>query len=445
MKICLLSFGHLDATIPLARYLSEKDEVSLFSIFTGGSKNMDAVNLTDKVINESIINGKQCIKYIESELFEYISNKCLINIVFFKTGNHGTLSFYPTLVKLRKAIDKFKPDIINIVGHTYFLKIIHLSLWNYTRVHTTHEVIAHNEHLDFSRTTSLLQYLVDKNQYFIFPSKVTRERFHKAFKLDKCNTAQIYFGKFELYKLFENKNIVLDKNKILFFGKISPYKGLPYLIEAARICNRRIPDFKLIIAGDGKIELPNDLYQMPYIEIVNRALTNHEVANYIQKCKIVVCPYISASSSGIPMSAYVFNKPVIASDVSGLNEVVQHMETGLLFPPKDSKALANAIELLLLDKTLYEKITSNIKSNNFNQELDWQVISEKTREFYCQIIKKLQPKKITFFNKRIDLSRAGIACLFKIQGNILQLIKRIFIRLRLKIYLPPQRVPKCKL
>jgi alpha-maltose-1-phosphate synthase len=433
MKICIISYGHLDATIPLARYLSEKDEVSLFCIFSEGQKNMDAINLTNKVINESILNDKQCIKYIEPELLEYINNKFLMNIVFFKTLNHGTLSFYQTLVKLRKVIDKFKPDIINIIGHAYFLKIIHLSLWSYPRTHTAHEVIAHNEHADFSRYTKLFQYLVDKNQYFIFPSKVTRERFHEAFKLDKCNTAQIYFGKFVLYKLFENKKVIPDKNRILFFGKIEYYKGVQYLIEAARICNRRIPDFKLIIAGKGEIESANDLYQMPYVEIVNRALTNPEVANYIQKSKIVVCPYISASSSGIPMSAYVFNKPVIASDLGGLNEVVQHMETGLLFPPKDSQALANAIELLLLDKSLYEKIVNNIKSNNFNQELDWQIISEKTRDFYSKIIKKLPPKTITFIKNRVDLAHAGMACLIKMPKNIIQWIKRIFDGLIFKI------------
>jgi hypothetical protein len=108
------------------------------------------------------------------------------------------------------------------------------------------------------------------------------------------------------------------------------------------------------------------------------------------------------------------------------------METGLLVPPKDSKALANAIELLLLNKSLYDKIVYNIKSNNFNQELDWQFISEKTRDFYSQIIKKMHHKKNTFLAKRIDLTHAGIACLIKMPNNAIRLVKRIFNKLIFK-------------
>jgi glycosyltransferase involved in cell wall biosynthesis len=69
----------------------------------------------------------------------------------------------------------------------------------------------------------------------------------------------------------------------------------------------------------------------------------------MQRAGLVVVPYLEATQSAVIATAYAFARPVIASDVGGLREMVIQGKTGLLVPPNDSSALAKAIETLARD------------------------------------------------------------------------------------------------
>jgi glycosyltransferase involved in cell wall biosynthesis len=70
-------------------------------------------------------------------------------------------------------------------------------------------------------------------------------------------------------------------------------------------------------------------------------------------------PYISASTSGILMTAYVFGKPVVATRVGSLPEYVEDGVTGLLVPPADVEQLADTIIWLLSDEALCHRMGEN--------------------------------------------------------------------------------------
>ena len=70
---------------------------------------------------------------------------------------------------------------------------------------------------------------------------------------------------------------------------------------------------------------------------------NDRVAAYFSAADVVILPYLSATQSGITQIAYNFDKPVIASDVGGLAEVVKHGVTGTIVPPNQPGLLAEAI------------------------------------------------------------------------------------------------------
>jgi glycosyltransferase involved in cell wall biosynthesis len=72
-------------------------------------------------------------------------------------------------------------------------------------------------------------------------------------------------------------------------------------------------------------------------------LGNQDVPRYFSAADAVVLPYRSATQSGIAQIAYQFGTPVIATDVGGLHEVVLDDQTGLIVPPEDPSALADAI------------------------------------------------------------------------------------------------------
>jgi glycosyltransferase involved in cell wall biosynthesis len=86
------------------------------------------------------------------------------------------------------------------------------------------------------------------------------------------------------------------------------------------------------------------------------------------------------------MSAYAFNKPCVATEVGGLPEMVVHEQMGLIVPPKDVQALADAICELLDDNTLQTKFSSNIEKEYSTGMLSWKYIVNQYERMYNSVL-----------------------------------------------------------
>ena len=144
-------------------------------------------------------------------------------------------------------------------------------------------------------------------------------------------------------------------NTILFFGRIWEYKGLEYLIKAEPLITARVPDARIVIAGRGE---DFDCYRAMMVHpdrftVYNEYVSDEKRAELFQQASVVALPYTDASQSGVIPVAYTFGKPVVATTVGGLPEAVDEGETGLLVPPRDERALADAILWLLDDAAPY--------------------------------------------------------------------------------------------
>jgi glycosyltransferase involved in cell wall biosynthesis len=137
-----------------------------------------------------------------------------------------------------------------------------------------------------------------------------------------------------------------SQREILYFGRIEEYKGLEVLVEAFRGIRRQLPGWRLIIAGSGA--LPPKFFESraDAIQVLNRYISDREAAQLMHNAAIVVLPYKSATQSGVAALAQAFGRPIIASEVGGLKEMVIDGKTGLLVPPGDVGALAEAIRSL---------------------------------------------------------------------------------------------------
>jgi len=189
------------------------------------------------------------------------------------------------------------------------------------------------------------------------------------------------------YQFFTNypTNYEAD-NSILFFGRIKPYKGIQYLIQAESLISKAFTNYKIVIAGEGDIsEYLKDIKNNDKFEIINNYINDSQVSALFHKCKLVVLPYIDASQSGIIPIAYAFKKPVVATNVGSISEIVDDEITGFLVPPKNSNALAEAIVKLLIDDELRMRMGENGYSKMKN-ELSWDIISEKTLKIYNQLL-----------------------------------------------------------
>lgn len=164
----------------------------------------------------------------------------------------------------------------------------------------------------------------------------------------------------------EKLNIQSDK-VILFFGYIRKYKGLKVLLEALNIIIKKTttPPF-LIVAGefyDDQSQYKNLIEELNienYVKFFSDYIPNEQVTIFFSAADVVVLPYISATQSGITQISYNFNKPVIATNVGGLSEVVKDGITGFVVPSNDPEKLANAI-IKYFEDNLEKYFSENIK------------------------------------------------------------------------------------
>lgn len=173
------------------------------------------------------------------------------------------------------------------------------------------------------------------------------------------------------------------KNNILFFGHISSYKGIEYLCEAFLEVEKAIPDATLTIAGGGQLYFDFSKFASDAkIELKNHYIGMAELAELLFACDIVVCPYKDATQSGVVMTAFSMQKPVVASNVGGLSESIVEGQNGLLVPPCNSQKLAEAIIDILQDDGKQMHMQRNIYNEFFKGEYSWQQITQKYIEFY---------------------------------------------------------------
>lgn len=174
---------------------------------------------------------------------------------------------------------------------------------------------------------------------------------------------------------------------ILFFGRIWPYKGLEYLIRAEPFITAAVPDARIVIAGQGE-DLARHRRMMAHPErftIYNEYVSEERCRELFQQATIVALPYVEASQSGVIPLAYTFMKPVVATEVGGLPELVEHGRTGYLVPPRDERALAAAIVRLLRDKPLARLLGLNGR-RKLDAECAPAVVAQKTLAVYSRAL-----------------------------------------------------------
>jgi glycosyltransferase involved in cell wall biosynthesis len=138
-----------------------------------------------------------------------------------------------------------------------------------------------------------------------------------------------------------------EEKWVLFFGTALEHKGLEYLIQAEPMIARRHPDVRIVIAGKGQEKYYHLLKNKDRYVLLNRFIDYKEGAVLFQKSMVIVLPYITGTVSGIIPVAYAFKKPIVATRVGCFEEVIENGKTGILVPPRDPKALAEAIITLL--------------------------------------------------------------------------------------------------
>lgn len=175
---------------------------------------------------------------------------------------------------------------------------------------------------------------------------------------------------------------------ILFFGRVSRYKGVDILLDAFERISVDYPDIELVVAGKGDYWFDLARYtRNPRIRILNRFIATPELATLIRGSMFVVCPYIEATQSGVVMSSFAFSKPVLATNVGGLPEMIEDGFTGGIVPPSDSGSLAAMMASWLATPSLPAEFSQNIlTSHHADGPRGWSRIGDELLETYVSIL-----------------------------------------------------------
>ncbi len=365
--------------------------------------NVEVIHLVNKSTilsywHESNVNlrlgfHKSNQQYIDNFLLNkginYQSVRTSVCVTDHFTRRHLFYQWYVAFVLALKIRDSIS-DVCNFIGISdIFPKTLKLFCHSNT-IATLHEV-------KFDRILSknlfpiYFRYLLKNTRKIkiIFHSRYVKNQFFNSSQFNRKLppvTEVIYFGTFNTYKTLlpvkieSINNFSNDDFVILFYGYFYPYKGLKILLETARnlVLYKNI---KFIIAGSGD---PNFDSQLPSnIIFINKYLSEANIVYLHQISNLTICPYLDASQSGIPLTSYLFSKPVLATSVGAFDEYVIDGVTGKLVPPNNSNALCSAILEFYCDFKTRWYWENSVRSyiNAEDSQLNWENIAKRYVEF----------------------------------------------------------------
>jgi len=380
----IIAFGHPDNVLSLCKNISGVVNVSLVFVMSGSRFQQGILDVDINNLNFGLNTKENSLKIFPKIIQNYIGSNFNLRII--RTPNRKILrdKYFKNLrsiIKAALALRKENYDVLHFNGVSGFMSYFIITLRIKKKIWTLHDFKSHSG--EENKKSFIIQKCIAKfNFHFIQHYKYLQRELIREYKLEQKNVSQVYTGKLDVFNIYEPKPVDIDGQYILFFGRISKYKGIDFLVEAFN--NLYNPDnVKLVIAGKGDLWFDKAvLISNPNIIFINRYIETEELVCLIKNSLFVVIPYSDATHSATVVTSYAFNKPVIATDVGGIAEVVIDKKTGILVNPGDIQNLKNAIEMLINEEQLRNEFESNIKYYCDESEFSWNFIKNKMVNIY---------------------------------------------------------------
>jgi glycosyltransferase involved in cell wall biosynthesis len=258
---------------------------------------------------------------------------------------------------LRTAIEAWQPDVLHVnSGHLWQLPIIGRLSQCTAVVATIHDVRAHPGERRWDHAVKRRP-LFRHARRILVHSESLRVQAIQAWRVAPARIEVVPLALMETAPGGEAA-VAEREGSLLLLGRIYAYKGIDVLLRALPRIAAEIPGAQLVIAGEGNLApWRNALARNGRrVRILNRFLTEDEIRALMQEASVVALPYVEASQSGVALMAASFGKPVVASRVGAIPEVVVHEETGLLVEPGDAEGLAAAAVDLLRSRDKRQRL-----------------------------------------------------------------------------------------
>lgn len=385
MKIAIVSYFHPESTICLARHLGKAGhEIHYYYLTewntqtTPGFEFRGARRWPGSIIPLNSRNAPVLDAYLQGSVQAHIARLARFGRTMAPLNRFLARRFGRHLARQGY-------DLVNLIGQAPDLKLVHQELEGTPVVHNLHEVAEH--YAGQEMYGSLIEHLLSRRIPLVVHSRTSEQRIKERPSCDPATIHRIPFGLFESYLPFAPEPAAEDGRKnFLFYGYILPYKGLDTFVDAVERLGDTLPEATFTIAGGGHVPALERAARNPRFRIVNRHLDNSEIARFNREAYAVVCPYRSASQSGIITTTFLFGKPIIASDVGGFSEFIENGTSGMLIPADDPDALAQAIGRLCSDPGLHARLSEGVRAFGTGPETSWDSIAERTLKLYERTI-----------------------------------------------------------
>jgi len=391
------------------------------ALLTGGSDRPYVFGL----VNELLSKGARVDLIASDELDSpQVRGKVGLNFLKFRGDQDPRASFFKKAqricayyARLMHYAASSEPKVFHVLWNNRFqffdrtlLMLYYKSLGKIV-VMTTHNVNERRRDANdtrWNRFTLRTQYRL-ADQIFVHTEKMRAELISE-FGIDAARITLIPFGinnavphtSLSEEEAKRRLGIRQGEKTILFFGRITPYKGLEYLITAFKQIVHGQRDYRLIIAGKPE-EASGE-----YLRAIREASREHVRSNrivlnaqfipdedteiYFKAVDVLVLPYRAVYQSGVLFLAYSFGLPVITADVGSLKDDIVEGCTGFIFRPEDPNDLAAAIERYFASD-LYADLSRRRPAirEYANRKHSWDVVGQETIKVYARLLQVSSP------------------------------------------------------
>ena len=268
--------------------------------------------------------------------------------------------------------------------------------WQIAIVYTVHDVLPHDTGEQYRDVFERLYQIPDR---LICHTEASKERLVEDFGVRSERITIIPHGPLsnEVASIPQEEararlHLDLDMPLCLFFGLIRPYKGVEFLIDSWQLVKEREPLARLMLAGQ-----PETGYQEVLTDKIEGLNLEREIDTHfeflpreklnlcIQAADVLVYPYRRITQSGALLTGLTTGKPIVATDVGGFSEMIQHEQTGILVEYGDEERLAEELVYLLRNAEKREQLGQAARQM-VEREYSWDAIAHKTIECYQSVI-----------------------------------------------------------
>lgn len=355
------STNFLDACLETIQSIQQVAQVHVFIEIGQESMKSNIVEV-DTIEKKSLIETPESILGTVqwNKLQPYFTAVTSVQFVVFQSKRSLSFRTIVQSFQLGKYLKKINPSII----HFDTISLRSIGLYPFLRgkniLIALHDAVPHAG--EYSWKEEIPGWLYYRNaKGYIFYSNYSKNVFKKAYTYLRAPLYNIQLQQYSIIKpLYAKKDIL---SCILFFGRLSYYKGIDILLDAIPMVLEKYPNERFVIAGKRVFQFKfnsKNLFKYPEnIQLIDRHIAPSELANLINQAKFVVCPYREATQSGVVMTAFALQKSVIGTLVGAFPEYIAPGMNGLLAEP-------NAIDLA--DKII--EALNDCQYRIFNQNLN---------------------------------------------------------------------------